>query len=511
LRVETGSPHGAQHSALGLRSEHRAGRLVVVGDSFLDVDAEGTATRLCPDAPVPVVDLARQWQRPGGAGLAALLAARAGAEVVLITALGHDDAAQTLIDLLADRVEIVALPLRGHTITKTRVAAAGVPLVRLDAGSGEACSATLPRSAIRALAHASAVLVSDYGRGVTTLPELRSHIAAAADRIPVVWDPHPRGQAPVAGCRLITPNAREATQYSETSEQGRQGRRLCTRWQAEAIAITVGPRGAILTETEPDRTTIVPVPADTSSVGGLRALARLDTCGAGDEFAATAALELMGEADCLTAVRSAVGRATEFVRAGAAASVSTVRPGLSNADGSRPGAGTSGAPEGAHAVADQVRRTGGRLIATGGCFDLLHPGHVALLESARALGDALIVCLNSDDSVRRAKGPDRPLVSQADRVRVLTALSAVDAVLIFDEDTPSRVLTALQPDVWVKGSDYVHKPIPEAELVERYGGEVVLLPLLSGYSTSSLVSSARRHVSHTEPNPVSDPISMEVS
>jgi rfaE bifunctional protein nucleotidyltransferase chain/domain len=142
-------------------------------------------------------------------------------------------------------------------------------------------------------------------------------------------------------------------------------------------------------------------------------------------------------------------------------------------------------------VAGAVRAAGGRLIATGGCFDLLHAGHVSLLRRARALGDALVVCVNSDDSIRRLKGPGRPLVSERDRVEVLRALGCVDAVTVFDEDTPSQVIERLCPDVWVKGGDYDERSMPEAEAVRRTGGEVVILPTVPGYSTTDLIAAAR--------------------
>jgi rfaE bifunctional protein nucleotidyltransferase chain/domain len=141
-------------------------------------------------------------------------------------------------------------------------------------------------------------------------------------------------------------------------------------------------------------------------------------------------------------------------------------------------------------LADRIRRTGGRLVATGGCFDLLHRGHVSLLEQARALGDALIVCLNSDSSIRRAKGASRPVVGQDDRARVLHALAAVDGVAIFDEETPAGLLARLQPDIWVKGTDYANRPMPEADIVRQFGGQIVLVPVVPGYSTSRLVDSA---------------------
>jgi rfaE bifunctional protein nucleotidyltransferase chain/domain len=131
------------------------------------------------------------------------------------------------------------------------------------------------------------------------------------------------------------------------------------------------------------------------------------------------------------------------------------------------------------------------LVATGGCFDLLHPGHLSLLRQARALGDALVVCVNSDESVRRRKGPDRPIVPAADRIALLEALEPVDAVIMFDEDTPTALLETLRPDLWVKGGDYTITDLPEAPVVRRHGGQIVLIPLVSGYSTSRLVSAAR--------------------
>ncbi|HEY5845194.1 MAG TPA: PfkB family carbohydrate kinase [Microlunatus sp.] len=488
--------------------EHRRGPLVVVGDSFLDVDVHGSSTRLCPDAPVPVVDLERRWHRPGGAGLAALLAARTGVEVVLITALGADADGEALRGLWPG-ITVLSLSLRGRTVTKTRVSAADVPLLRLDAGEGRAAHLPLPPGVVRALAAAGAVLVSDYGRGMTALPELRDELAATARRVPVIWDPHPRGQPPVPGCRVVTPNSAEVTMFSRTDEQGRRSPGLRGSWRAEAVAVTTGPRGAILSEATPRRTTVIPVPADPSGSGRPTGSGeRIDTCGAGDQFAAAAAVALLAGADTMTAIRAAVASATEFVRAGAASVVSTPVPGLDGDDPVRRGLGRAeDGRDDAYALADRVKRAGGRLVATGGCFDLLHRGHVELLEAARAHGDALVVCLNSDASVRRAKGAERPLVGQVDRARVLAALGAVDAVLVFDEDTPAAVLDRLRPDVWVKGADYADRPIPEAECVERHGGRVVLLPVVSGYSTTSLVRTARS----LSPPTTADPVPLEVS
>jgi rfaE bifunctional protein nucleotidyltransferase chain/domain len=205
-----------------------------------------------------------------------------------------------------------------------------------------------------------------------------------------------------------------------------------------------------------------------------------DTCGAGDAFAAAVAGALLGSSSIRAAVAAAVCSASEFVAAGGAASINALPR-------SRPSP-SRGCPAD---VVTRLRQRGGRLVATGGCFDLLHPGHLSLLRQARALGDALVVCVNSDESVRRRKGPGRPIVPAADRMALLEALEPVDAVIMFDEDTPTALLETVRPDIWVKGGDYAHSDLPEEPVVRRHGGRVVIIPLIGGYSTSRLVSAAR--------------------
>jgi D-beta-D-heptose 7-phosphate kinase/D-beta-D-heptose 1-phosphate adenosyltransferase len=455
----------------------RNGPLVVVGDALLDVDLVGTASRLAPDAPVPVVEDVDRRERPGGAALAAVIAAAATSrEVVLIAPIDSDEGAGRLRTLLEGRVRLIAVPASGGTAVKQRVRVGDHSVVRIDSGSSVAALGPLPAEAADAIRNAAAVLVADYGRGTTAAADVRAALATA--RGPVVWDPHPRGADPAPHARLVTPNGAEAAraavevpaEESGLAAVGARAEALIRAWGVGAVAVTLGSRGALLSYGE-GAPMVVPAVAVT---GG-------DPCGAGDSFAAAAALALADGAVTGEAVAAAVAAASAFVARGGASSW---------AADDRPEPGVV-AERGVDGVLAAVRAAGGTVVATGGCFDLLHPGHVATLRAARGLGDCLVVCINSDDSVRRLKGPTRPLVTAADRARVLEALEFVDAVVVFEEDTPAEVLDRLRPDVWAKGGDYAGADLPEAAVLRSWGGQAVVLPYLDGHSTTALVERSR--------------------
>jgi rfaE bifunctional protein nucleotidyltransferase chain/domain len=348
---------------------------------------------------------------------------------------------------------------------------------------------------------------------MTADPVLRAALAARAAVQPLVWDPHPRGAAPVPGARLVTPNQAEALAAAGPTAGQRAGglaataaagRELCRRWQADSVAITLGHRGVLLARGDG---TPLAVPAQ--PVPGA------DPCGAGDMFAAAVVTALGQGALPAEAVTAAVVAAAGYLADGGAAAVSRPAagagwPGAQDGrewvllDGASAPSGTAGreavagagrAPAGdgtdaGDGLAGRVRAAGGTVVAAGGCFDVLHAGHVSLLQAARALGDCLVVCLNSDASVRRRKGPGRPLNPAADRAAVLRALDCVDDVVIFDEDTPLAVLGRLRPGIWVKGDDYGDRELPESALVRSWGGQAVTVPYLSGRSTTRLAGLA---------------------
>jgi D-beta-D-heptose 7-phosphate kinase / D-beta-D-heptose 1-phosphate adenosyltransferase len=441
-------------------------KIVVLGDALLDVDVDGVANRLAPDAPVPVVSDIEVRVRPGGAGLAATFLASDGADVALITALGADRAGRRLAGALADRgVDVHDIGSAGETPQKVRVRAGTQCVTRIDVDTG--ATEVAPGAAARfagVLAEADAVLVADYGRGLATLPPLRRALARR-ERACVVWDPHPRGPEPVEGVGLVTPNEAEARSVvphprvpafpSFPAAVAEAASTLRSRWRAGAVVVTCGARGAVLAHG--DAVPLV-VPVATPATG--------DTCGAGDRFSTAALVALARGALPSEAVIAAVEAASRYV--------------------------AEGGPHVHSRLLSERRATRVEtVVATSGCFDLLHAGHVSALRAARALGDKLVVCLNSDASVRRLKGPGRPLVPAADRAAVLRGLECVDDVIVFDEDTPVAVLERLRPAVFAKGGDYDASTLPEADVLARWGGRTVVVPYLEGRSTTRIVKEAR--------------------
>jgi D-beta-D-heptose 7-phosphate kinase / D-beta-D-heptose 1-phosphate adenosyltransferase len=466
--------------------------VVVIGDALLDLDVEGTVDRLCPDAPVPVLAVTAEHARPGGAGLAAVLVAGGGVPVRLVTALEADDAGARLRALLAGAVDVVAGPAGGGTAVKCRWRAGGRSLLRTDRGEGRPApgfGAALGDRLDVALAGAGAVLVSDYGRGVAADPVVRAALArAVARRVPVVWDPHPRGPEPVPGVTVVTPNLAEARAAAggdpvPGGDDPRRrvpvalelARRLLPRWDVRAVAVTLGAAGAVVRHRR-GACSAAPAPA----------VGETDPCGAGDHFAGGVAAALAAGTTVDEAVAAAVVGAAGFVSRGGGATVrrdgdAWVQPVPAAAGAPATAAATAIGLDAACALSRSVRAAGGTVVAAGGTFDLLHTGQGGTLAAARALGDCLLVLVNSDESVRRRTGRAgvggvEVTVPVAERVAQLAALECVDGVVVFDSDDPRPVLTTLRPDLWVKGGDHDPAELPETPVVRSWGGEVLAVP-----------------------------------
>ena len=483
-----------------------------------------------------MVDQRAEQARPGGAGLAALAAAACGAKVTLVTALGADaegDLVRSLLD--AAGVSLIDLGLAGPTPVKLRVRSGGQSLVRVDRG----CSPVVPPgpwcdAAGEAVLCSHAVLASDYGRGLVAARPFADLVPTLAQ--PVVWDPHARGVRPPGGLDLLVPNRDEAARLDDAVAGDPEPRgvedgdeilacRLARRFGC-TVALT---RGSARRRGGRSRRPGVRRPGRAHGrrpVRGGRPVRRRRGRGTGAgatmveavTAAATAAREHVAAPDDGAAGFRPRG-AAPGVRWPAPVGVNPVTgssasgPVTGPIPGGLPGPAPSSAGSPPAAVGDvrpavaasgdgwdrprdtlglarSVRAAGGTVVVAGGCFDVLHPGHVRLLGAARGLGDCLIVCLNGDLSVRRLKGRRRPVNPVEDHAEVLRALAPVDAVLVFDEDDPCAALEQLRPHVFVKGADHAGADLPEREVLAKWGGEIVFVPVVPGRSTTRVLEIA---------------------
>ena len=469
-------------------------RVVVLGDAMLDSYLHGVPRSLCREAPVPILDIAFREDAPGGAANTAVNLAALGADVALVGLTGVDAEAGVLRAAL-DRERIDSSMLvaddRRRTLLKQRVLAADHMLVRCDMGSthpAEPPTLDVLRKRLRsAFLEADAVVISDYGYGVLASPVL-DDLGDLQRRRPtlLVVDSKDLAAYRRIGPTVVKPNYAEAVRALGLAELssgeprleqlGARGGELLALAGAQIAAVTMDVDGAMLFERDapPYRSYSDPRPS-------MRA------AGAGDTFLAALALAL---ACGLDAPRSADV-------ASAAAAVVVDKDGTETCSAGelrvRLSATDKFVPD-AEMVAERIdlaRRRGARVVFTNGCFDILHRGHITYLSQAKELGDVLVVGLNSDEGVGRLKGPDRPINRLEDRAEVLAALSCVDLIVPFSEDTPVELLRRLRPEIYVKGGDYTVEELPEVPVVRELGGEVRLLPYVSERSTTGIIERIR--------------------
>jgi len=459
-------------------------RVLILGDVMLDRYWSGSAARISPEAPVPVVRVEDITDRPGGAGNVALNVAALGADTSLSGFTGDDEMADSLQDMLAgagvdcEFVRIAAQP----TITKLRVISRQQQLLRLDF---ETPGASLPVAALAQdldarLQSCDVLVLSDYAKGALADPG--PLIAAARARaIPVLVDPKGNDFARYRGASLLTPNLQEfeavvGASATET-ELVASGERLMAELELGALLLTRGEHGMTLLR-----------PGEEELHLPARAREVFDVTGAGDTVIGVLAAALAGGAslpDAVTLANIAAGIVVGKLGT-AAVSVPELRRAVQQEQGAE--RGVMSLEQLLVAVAD-ARSHGERVVFTNGCFDIIHAGHVSYLEQARACGDRLIVAVNSDASVRRLKGSGRPINPVERRMAVLAGMEAVDWVVGFTDDTPLALLRALQPDLLVKGGDYQAKEdVVGWEVVEAYGGQVQVLGMLESVSTTAIVN-----------------------
>lgn len=466
----------------------RRASVLVVGDAMLDRYVYGTVKRISPEAPVPVLAVEREVAMPGGAGNVVRNLTALGAAVAFVSVVGDDQAGSDLTGLIGGQpgVEPWLLVQGGrHTTTKTRFIANGQHMLRADQ---EVVQGIHPRLADRmvkiagdAVAATTVLVLSDYGKGVldgTTAKRLID--AAHAAGRPVVVDPKGRDYSRYAGADLITPNRAELAEATglpvDTEEAILDAMRtLQQAHDFRAVLVTRSEDG--MTLLEDGRIHHFPAEAeevhDVSGAGDTVVSTLSAGMAAGLKLPVAARLANIAAGIVVGKVGTAVAREEELLEA-----LTPERGAL------RKVMNRSAALE----QVERWRRRGWRIGFTNGCFDLLHPGHVHLLEQARSWCDRLVVGLNTDASVKRLKGPARPIQSEAARAAVLASLATVDCVTLFDEDTPIELIRELRPDVLVKGSDYTVEQVVGGNIVLDYGGQVKLAELLPGNSTTATVA-----------------------
>ncbi len=460
-------------------------RILVAGDAMLDEYWFGEASRISPEAPVPVVRTGSSEHRPGGASNVALNAAALGASVRLVAVVGRDergDALERALDAAGVQCDFVRSP-ELPTIHKLRVLARNQQLMRLDAEQPlDACGSEVAERVEAALPTTDIVLLSDYGKG--SLSRVEALIAACrAANVRVLVDPKGRDFTRYRRANVLTPNESEfaavAGAWQQDDEFLGKAQRLRAELELDLLLVTRGPRGMALVS--------VGAPPVT-----LAAQARevFDVTGAGDTVLALLGASLASGAPPAHAAALANLGAGIVVGKIGVASVSRAELSLALHRRGSGGRGLVELDELVAIVADAKSR-GERIVMTNGCFDILHAGHVSYLEEAKALGDRLIVAVNDDESVTRLKGAPRPITPLADRLAVLAGLAAVDWVVPFSEDTPAGVVERIVPDILVKGGDWRPKDIVGSDTVLAHGGEVRSLRFRPGRSTSALIRTIR--------------------
>lgn len=463
-------------------------KVLVIGDIMLDRYIHGEVERISPEAPVPVIRHAQRYERAGGAANVAMNLAGLGCQAFLAGFWGSDTEQRELAAIMdragVDTAGVVSSSL--PTISKTRIVGRTQQLLRLDIESRDTPP---PVEAQRLLERVTelagkvhAVILSDYAKGALSDNLCTAVIRAArAAGIPVLADPKTPNLGKYTGATTVCPNLGELSLATGVSSHKMDeilaaGRALVAEHDFQFLTVTMSEKG------------ISVLRRDSTYYSPARAREVFDVSGAGDTVIATLAASLAGGLQIETAVELANVAAGIVV--GKVGTVPIAQHELIAA--LTPSSGVSAGEkildlERIRKRIAEWRASGETIVFTNGCFDLLHVGHITLLEDCRRFGTKLVLGLNADSSVCRLKGPTRPIVGERERARVMAALAAVDAVVLFEEDTPLELIRAVRPNVLVKGGDYTIETVVGHEDVLAYGGRVEIVPTVEGFSTTNIV------------------------
>lgn len=476
-------------------------KVIVIGEAMLDCYLEGFSERLCPEAPVPVVTVTNRKQAPGGAANTAVNVHTLGAKVTFLSVIGDDWEGTLLRQVLEEHgvsTKYVLTQPGRRTLAKQRVIAASQLLVRFDQGNTDAIAKETEHALVdqleRCFPECDAVIVSDYGYGILTSWVIQA-IAKLQHALPrvLVVDSKNLTAYRNANVTSVKPNYKEtiqllgvgaldATTLPERDARADQiathGERLLNLTGAQIAAVTLDASGAIIFERDRPAYRTYAQRASQSRAAG-----------AGDTFVSVLTLALAAGATTPVAADLASTAAAVVVGKDGttACSAQELRESLYSPLPLTSADKFISDPSRLVARVASYRASGRRIVFTNGCFDILHAGHVSYLNRAKALGDILIIGVNSDVSISRLKGPSRPINPLEDRIQVLSALGCVDHLIPFDDDTPCNLIQMVRPDVYVKGGDYTKQTLPEASLVEQLGGVVQILPFVENRSTTSII------------------------
>lgn len=469
-------------------------KILILGDLMLDEHIWSKVNRVSPEAPVPVADVQSISLVPGGCGNVAANVKTLGATPILVSVIGKDSSGAKLLNALKVQeinIDNIIVDQFRPTILKSRIIANSQHVVRVDREEKNEIESHLKKAALASLKKlvptCDAIVISDYGKGMASKELCKALIKfAKKHKKPIAVDPKGTNYNKYRSATIITPNLKEAKKAAKIFESNevaiqRMGSQLLSKNGTKYILITRGKDGMTLFGKTKKPQNVAAVPKEV-----------YDITGAGDTVIATLTLALSAKIDILDAV----------ILANFAASVAVSKIGTTPVayeeleerleDKSHISQKIRNRRE-LKVVIEKEKKLGKKIVFTNGCFDVLHLGHIRYLKEAKKHGDILVIGLNSDTSVKKLKGKNRPYTPELERAEILAALECVDYITVFSENTPVELISLLKPDVHVKGGDYQKKDLPEAKVVKKYGGKVVIVREIKGKSTTKLIEKVRKN------------------